>query len=97
MSAKITAETYVPDWVKNHPKVKLCAGHCNRYTRHGSMKNEDFPGTVVRSVDQKCQKCLNDERRAGPAEQRKVSENLRHTITGLEHYIAGRRTRLGQS
>ncbi len=97
MSVKITAETPVADWVKNSPKVKLCAGHCNRYTRNASMTVEELPGTVARSSEGKCQKCLNDERRADPATKAQASDSLQHTITGLEQFMARRRERLSPS
>lgn len=93
MGNKVTAETPVSDEVKNHPRIKLCAGTCQRWTRSQSMTLDDFPGTIVRSADQKCQKCLNDERRAGPVAQREEDARLRHTITGLENFMARSRQR----
>lgn len=93
---KVTAETPVPDEVKNHPSVKPCTGHCGRYTRGTEMKIEEFPATVSRVIGGKCQKCLNDDRREGPDALRAADAQLRQTVTGLESWLAGRRSRLSR-
>lgn len=97
MIIKVTADTPVSDEVKNHPGIRPCAGHCQRYTRSASATLEDFPGTVVRSGGGKCQKCLNDDRRANPGFIAAEDRNFKHTVTGLESFMVNRRRRLGQS
>ena len=97
MIIKVTKDTPVSDEVKNHPHTKLCAGHCERWTRASSATLEQFPNTVVRSVGGKCQKCLNDDRRANPGFIAKEDTKFRHTVTGLESFLRDRRQRLGQS
>lgn len=96
MIIKVTADTPVSDEVKNHPHTKLCAGHCNRWTRAASATLEDFPNTVVRSVGGKCQKCLNDERRANPGFIAAEDHRHRATVTALDAFMARRRQRVGQ-
>jgi hypothetical protein len=95
--SKVTADTPVSDEVKNHPHTRLCAGHCNRWTRAASATLDEFPNTVTRSSGGKCQKCINDERRANPGYIAREDTNLRHTVTGLESFLSNRRQRLGQS
>lgn len=95
MITKVTADTPVSDEVKNHPNIRLCAGHCNRWTRHPAATIEQFPGTIVRSGGGKCQKCLNDERRASPERVAKDDANHRHTVTALDNWMNRRRDRLG--
>lgn len=96
MSVKITADTYVSEEVRNHPAVRICDGTCKRWTRSGSMTLTEFPGTVVRSADGKCQRCINDLRRGGTTSLAEADAKLRHTITGLESFMAKRRQRIGQ-
>lgn len=97
MIIKVTADTPVSDEVKNHPHTKLCAGHCQRWTRASSATLEEFPNTVVRSSGGKCQKCLNDDRRANPGFIAREDKNFKHTVTGLNSFIENRRRRLGES
>jgi hypothetical protein len=91
---KVTAETPVPEWVKADPRIKLCAGTCKRYTRNTSMPLADWPGTVVRNYEEKCQKCYNDERRSSVVVTEKAKDNLQHTIAGLQSWNARRSERL---
>lgn len=97
MIIKVTADTPVSDEVKNHPHTKLCAGHCQRWTRGPNATLDEFPNTVVRSVGGKCQKCLNDERRANPGYIAATDSKHRNTVTALDSFMRDRRQRLGQS
>lgn len=97
MIIKITADTPVSDEVKNHPHTKLCAGHCQRWTRGSSASLDEFPGTVVRSAGGKCQKCINDDRRANPGYIAANDSKHHDTVTALDSFMAKRRTRLGAS
>ena len=97
MIIKVTADTPVSDEVKNHHTTRLCAGPCGRWTRNSSTSLDEFPNTVVRCTGDKCQKCINDERRANPEAVLKADKNFQHTVTGLEHWMGRRRERLGQS
>lgn len=95
MISKVTADTPVPDEVKNHPGIKLCTGHCQRYTRDSAQSIEKFPATIVRVMGGKCQRCLNDERRANPGVIAANDAKHRDTVTGLNSFMAKRRQRLG--
>lgn len=91
MILKVTADTPVEDRVKNHPGTRLCTGTCQRWTRGSEMPLADYPNTVIRASAGKCQKCLNDERRAEPAYRKDTDAKHRDTVTALESYLNRRR------